>query len=387
MGSGNQDTGTGTNGEDFTTSQDEGTGSENGTSSQDDGIRSDGTILSQDEEAGNEECIVADTVPNESLLPTGAPRVVLGPTRRRRRRRSLTAMGSKSLIWRRRRRRPPTAKRRRNLTVLIKQKNATNGGTQKKTSSGTQKKTTGGEAKSESNRSETQNTSGSGGKTQVKSSGSEAKSKFSSGGTVAVRGREVEVDDRTGKEPRQEELKARTRFAAASDLAPRLAATQWARPSREEVSSTGKPRTFAPDPSAGMTLSARALGLYDMPVKSPDRREDLDNGLVHVPETSSPWDQGSQKNVFIAGHYLGSPQTLSRQAFYNLHKLKSGDALVLEDGRGQTYKYRVSEKFAVEPGDSWAMGEVRGRNMVTLQTCLPPDFGKRLMVRADRVWD
>ena len=74
-------------------------------------------------------------------------------------------------------------------------------------------------------------------------------------------------------------------------------------------------------------------------------------------------------------------------AFYNLHKLKSGDELVLEDGQGQTYKYRVSEKFAVEPGDSWAMGEVRGRDMVTLQTCIPPDFGKRLMVRADRVRD
>jgi LPXTG-site transpeptidase (sortase) family protein len=72
-------------------------------------------------------------------------------------------------------------------------------------------------------------------------------------------------------------------------------------------------------------------------------------------------------------------------AFYNLHKLKSGDELVLEDGRGQAYKYRVSEKFAVGPGDAWAMGEVRDRDMVTLQTCIPPDFGKRLMVRADRV--
>jgi sortase A len=134
-----------------------------------------------------------------------------------------------------------------------------------------------------------------------------------------------------------------------------------------------------------MTLSARALGLYDMPVTSSDQREDLDNGFVHVPETSRPWDEGGQKNVFIAGHYLGAPQTASRLAFYNLHKLKSGDELVLEDGQGQAYKYRVSEKFAVGPGDSWAMGEVRDRDMVTLQTCIPPDFGKRLMVRADRV--
>jgi hypothetical protein len=130
-----------------------------------------------------------------------------------------------------------------------KQQKAANSGTQKQISNGTRKKkTTGGEAKSKSNRSETQNTSGSVGTTQVKSKGSEAR-KTSGGETVRVRGRELEVDDRAGKEPRQEELKARAQFAAASDLAPRLAATQWTRPSREEVASTGKPRNFAPDPT------------------------------------------------------------------------------------------------------------------------------------------
>jgi len=30
------------------------------------------------------------------------------------------------------------------------------------------------------------------------------------------------------------------------------------------------------------------------------------------------------------------------------------------------------------------MGQVRGRDMVTLQTCTGPDFKKRLIVRADR---
>ncbi len=51
------------------------------------------------------------------------------------------------------------------------------------------------------------------------------------------------------------------------------------------------------------------------------------------------------------------------------------------------YKYRVSEKFAAESDDNWAMGKVRDRDMLTLQTCIPPDFGKRLLVRADRVRD
>ncbi len=391
-GTTNQDAGTGTNGEDFTTSQDEETGSEDGTTLQDDGTGSDGTISSQDEGAEDEECVVADTVPDESLLPTGAPASSSRTAEKTQEERSDRAGEQES-------RKETTQEKTTNGQVRKKpndtgkQQKAANSDTQKKTSNGrqkknsssTQKKTTGGEVQRKTNRSATQNKSVSSGTTQVKPNSSEAQSNSGSGGTVAVRGGEVKVDDRAGKEPRQEELKARARSAAASDLAPRLAATEWTRPSGEELASTGKPRNFAPDPNAGMTLSARALGLYDMPVTSSDRREDLDNGLVHVPETSRPWDESDQKNVFIAGHYLGAPQTLSRLAFYNLHKLKSGDELVLEDGRGQAYKYRVSEKFAVEPGDSWAMGEVRNRDMVTLQTCIPPDFGKRLMVRADRV--
>jgi sortase A len=42
--------------------------------------------------------------------------------------------------------------------------------------------------------------------------------------------------------------------------------------------------------------------------------------------------------------------------------------------------------FEVEPNDSWVMGKVRGRDMLTLQTCTPiPTWEKRLIVRADRL--
>jgi sortase A len=396
-GADNEDaeTGTGgesTNGEDLTPSQDEGDGTGDDTNSQDDGNGSDATPSSQDEGAEDQECIVADTVPDESLLPTGAP-AGSSRTGEKTAEKKSDRDGQQESRKRATQQETTNGETRTKSNDAGKQQKATSNGTQKKanstprkkSSSGVQKKTTGGEAQRRTNRSETQNESGSGRQTQREVNRAEAQSNPASGATVAVRGREVEVDDRAGKEPRQEDLKARARSAAASDLAPRLAATVWARPSPDEVLSTGRPRNFAPDPNAGMTLSARALGLYDMPVTSSSRREDLDNGLVHVPETSRPWDEGSQKNVFIAGHYLGAPQTPSRLAFYNLHKLKSGDELVLEDGRGQVYEYRVSEKFAVESGDTWAMGEVRDRDMVTLQTCIPPDFGKRLMVRADRV--
>jgi uncharacterized membrane protein YhdT len=56
------------------------------------------------------------------------------------------------------------------------------------------------------------------------------------------------------------------------------------------------------------------------------------------------------------------------------------------DRAGTSYRYRVSEVLVVDPTDSWVMGQVRGRDMVTLQTCTPyPTFEKRLIVRADRV--
>jgi sortase A len=72
--------------------------------------------------------------------------------------------------------------------------------------------------------------------------------------------------------------------------------------------------------------------------------------------------------------------------FYNLDKLGVGDRVLLKDRSGNSYEYEVSEVFLAEPGDSWVMGQVAGRDMVTLQTCTPiPTFEKRLIVRADRV--
>jgi sortase A len=72
--------------------------------------------------------------------------------------------------------------------------------------------------------------------------------------------------------------------------------------------------------------------------------------------------------------------------FYNLDKLGAGDRVLLKDRSGRPYEYEVSEVFLAEPDDWWVMGQVRGRDMVTLQTCTPiPTFEKRLIVRADRL--
>lgn len=179
----------------------------------------------------------------------------------------------------------------------------------------------------------------------------------------------------------------------ASSLAPRTKVKSaptsepvpdWPEPTSEQVTSTQEPRHYQPQPDADMALTVEALGLYDVPVLSSSNLEALDRGLMHEPETSLPWDGGAQRNVFIAGHYLGWPGTESHLVFYNLDKLRRGDEIVLKDKQGRAYRYRVGEAFEATPEDSWVMGQERGRDMLTLQTCVPPTFEDRLVVRADR---
>lgn len=137
---------------------------------------------------------------------------------------------------------------------------------------------------------------------------------------------------------------------------------------------------------AVMGMTVPALGIHDAPVRSSGRQAALDAGVVHVPGTSLPWDGGSQRNVYVAGHRLGWPGTGSFRIFYRLNELRSGDEVVLEDRRGRAYHYRVTERLVVNPGASWVTREAPGRDMLSMQTCTPiPTFEKRLIVRAERV--
>ena len=58
----------------------------------------------------------------------------------------------------------------------------------------------------------------------------------------------------------------------------------------------------------------------------------------------------------------------------------------MRDTEGRRYDYRGIESFVVGAEDSWVMERVRGRDLLTLQTCTPiPTFHKRLIVRAERI--
>ncbi|QIN81786.1 sortase [Rubrobacter tropicus] len=157
------------------------------------------------------------------------------------------------------------------------------------------------------------------------------------------------------------------------------------KPTAEDVASAHRERHYDLPDGAVLGLTVKALGIHDAPVFDSVGERALAKGVGHHPETSMPWTEAPQRNVYLAGHKLGFPGTASHLIFYRLGELGSGDEVVLKDRDGRKYRYEVSESFEADPGDSWAMGQVRNRDMLTLQTCTGPGFSKRLIVRADRV--
>jgi len=162
--------------------------------------------------------------------------------------------------------------------------------------------------------------------------------------------------------------------------------SDWSRPTQQEIEAANEPRHYDLPAGAIMGLTIPSIGIYDAPVYDSASQWALANGIAHLPDTSLPWSDTPQRNVYLAGHRMGYRGTWSRMLFYNLGKVAKGDKVVLKDRSGRTYEYRVSESFLAEPTDAWVTGQVRGRDMLTLQTCTPiPTFEKRLIVRAFRV--
>jgi sortase A len=157
-------------------------------------------------------------------------------------------------------------------------------------------------------------------------------------------------------------------------------------PTESQLRTANQPRRYNLPPGAIMSLSINALGLKNVPVISSDSTRALDQGVVHLPGTSYPWSDTQERNVYLAGHRLGWPGTGSHLVFYRLNELGRGDRVTLRDRDGRRYDYMVIETFEVGPLDRWVTGRVRGRDLLTLQTCTPiPTFEKRLIVRAERI--
>jgi sortase A len=157
-------------------------------------------------------------------------------------------------------------------------------------------------------------------------------------------------------------------------------------PTDEQRRATTQTRRYDLPPGAIMSLTINRLGLNNVPVLSSASTRALDQGVIHLPQTSLPWSDTEERNVYLAGHRLGWPGTGSHLVFYQLDELSTGDRVTLRDRGGRIYRYRVIESFVVGPTDTWVTGRVRGRDLLTLQTCTPiPSFHKRLIVRAERI--
>lgn len=148
---------------------------------------------------------------------------------------------------------------------------------------------------------------------------------------------------------------------------------------------TNEPEPYELPEGAIMALTVDSIGLREVPVFDSVGARALKYGVGHDPDTSLPWSGGPHRNVYIAGHRVGFSGTASDRVFGSLENLGEGDEVVLRGEGGARYRYRVTESFVASPEDSWVTSRVRGEDMVTLQTCVGPNFSKRLIVRAERV--
>src|SRR5215211_1011955 len=157
-------------------------------------------------------------------------------------------------------------------------------------------------------------------------------------------------------------------------------------PTNRQLQNTNYPRHYHLPPGAIMSLTIKSMGLKNAPVLNSEKTGALNKGVVHLPGTSLPWSDTPARNVYLAGHRLGWPGTGSHLVFYRLNELDGGERITLRDREGNRYDYRVIDRFNVEPEESWVTGRVKGRDLLTLQTCTPiPTFQKRLIVRAERI--
>ena len=102
---------------------------------------------------------------------------------------------------------------------------------------------------------------------------------------------------------------------------------------------------------------------------------------VHLKRTGFPWQKTA--NVYIAGHRIGFPGTRSNLAFYDLEDLEKGDMVYVEDADGRKYTYEVFKKLVVEPTDLSVLKPIKGKNILSLQTCTLPDYTDRVIYQAE----
>lgn len=150
-----------------------------------------------------------------------------------------------------------------------------------------------------------------------------------------------------------------------------------------------KPFNFGRDPGGPedktLYLSIPKLGIESVPAFDSTAEEKLEQGVIHVPATGFPWQEGA--NTYIAGHRVGYPGTRSDRIFYDLPELVEGDEVIVTDAAGDEYVYRImGQDEVVGPNNVQVMNPPQsGSSILTLQTCTLPDYEERVVVQGELV--
>ena len=175
---------------------------------------------------------------------------------------------------------------------------------------------------------------------------------------------------------RQEPPKKMTKEAKSKQVAPKKGAEQGPRKVRNAL-----------EPPKDKTLKLTVpemKQIEDDPIPTGTGTNEAlfrDHAAVHLRDTGFPWQRTA--NVYIAGHRIGFPGTDSNLAFYDLEDLENGDKVYLKDADGRRYTYQVFKKLVVEPTDLSVLRPIKGKNIVSLQSCTLPDYSKRVIYRAE----
>jgi sortase A len=185
-----------------------------------------------------------------------------------------------------------------------------------------------------------------------------------------------EAGGKQEKSKKQEPPKKMTDEAKSKQVAPKEGAQKDAGSGKNLVEPPKKKR---------LKLTVPAMKrIKDDPIPTglgTDEKLFHDYAGVHLKSSGFPWKKTA--NVYIAGHRIGFPGTRSNLAFYDLEDLKNGDKVYLEDADGRKYTYVVYQKLVVKPTDLSVINPIKGKNIVSLQTCTLPDYTKRVIYRAE----
>jgi len=113
--------------------------------------------------------------------------------------------------------------------------------------------------------------------------------------------------------------------------------------------------------------------------------DELRNGVVHIKQTSFPGQVDG--NIFLTGHssYYWWDSGKYKFIFTLLPQIKNGTKVYVKH-HNKLYTYKVYQTLTVKPDDTWVMKQIKGKNIVSLMTCVPIGTNlRRFVVRAEQI--